>query len=92
MIDWSVRFGDILIIVSLAGSGIVYAFKSGRFAESISHMQKEVTALKTVAESLAAVLTTVAVQKKEIEFIRDELRELKHGDGWIQKPLVKEYP
>lgn len=92
MIDWSVRFGDLLIVASLAGSGIVYAFKSGRFAESIKNMQKEISALKLIAESLAAVLTTVAVQKREIEFIREEIKELKHGDGWVAKPIVREFP
>lgn len=92
MIDWNVRFGDLLVVLSLAGSGIVYAFKSGRFAESIKNMQREIIEMKEVAKAMTAVLTTVAVQKKEIEFIRDEIRELKHGDGWVQKPIIREFP
>lgn len=92
MIDLNIRLGDILVIASLLGTGVVYAFKSGRFAESIVNMQKEIVALKELASAITSVLTTVAVQKKEIEFIREELRELKHGDGWVQKPITREFP
>lgn len=93
MIDWNVRVGDILVVASLAGTGIVYAFKSGRFAESIENMQKEIAGLKKVTEAITALLTTVAVQKIEIENIREDVRELKHGDGFVRGPkgIDREY-
>lgn len=86
MIDWSVRIGDILIVASLAGTGIVYAFKSGRFAESITNMQKEIVALKDTMKIVGDVLTMVAVQKSEIKNIQDDIRELKHLKGFILEP------
>lgn len=94
MIDWNVRVGDLLIVGSLAGTGVVYAFKSGRFAESIKNMQQEIKALKEVANSIASLLTTVAVQKTELENIREDVRELKHGEGFVRgiKGIDREYP
>lgn len=92
MIDWNVRIGDLLIVASLAGTGVVYAFKSGRFAESIENMRKDITALETTVKIVGEVLTMVAVQKTEIRNIQDDIRELRHGDGWIQKPIVREFP
>lgn len=86
MIDWNVRLGDVLVVASLAGTGIVYAFKSGRFAESIENMQKEITALKKVTEAITSLLTMVAVQKSEIENIREDVRELKHLKGFVLPP------
>lgn len=83
MIDWSVRFGDLLVIVSLAGTIIVYAFKSGRFAQSMENMQQEIKALQEVAKSLTAVLITMAEQKKDIQHLRQEITELRHGKGYV---------
>jgi hypothetical protein len=59
------------------------AFKAGGFTKSIDAMQAEITALKVVASSVADVLTTVAVQKNEIEHIRTDLDDLKRGRGFI---------
>lgn len=94
MIDYSVRLGDLLVVGSLASSGVIYAFKSGRFAESIKNMQREIVALQKLAESIAALLTTVAVQKTELENIREDVRELKHGEGFVRgvHGIDREYP
>jgi len=46
MIDWNIRFGDLLVVASMGGAGIVYAFRSGRFAETVTTMQKEIRELK----------------------------------------------
>lgn len=94
MIDWNVRIGDLLVVASLIGTGIVYAFKSGRFAESIKHMQKEIVALKDNLKVIGDVLTMVAVQKTEIKNIQEDIKELKHGDGFVRgsKGIDREYP
>lgn len=94
MIDWNVRIGDLLVVASLAGTGIVYAFKSGRFAESIANMQKEIVALKDALKVIGDVLTLVAVQKVEIKNIQEDIKELKHGEGFVRgsSGIDREYP
>lgn len=93
MIDWNVRIGDILVVLSLAGTCIFYAFRSGRFAESINTMQREIIELKELAKTMTALLATVAVQKNELENIREDVRELKHGEGFVRggKGIDREY-
>jgi len=100
MIDWNVRVGDILVVVSLAGTCLFYAFRSGQFAESIKTMQREIKDLKEVAKSLAAVVTTQAVQSNRLDTAAERLNmmdrkieELRHGDGFIagRRGIDKEY-
>ncbi len=86
MIDWNIRFGDILVVVSLVGTGLIFAYKTGSFTESVKAMQRELEALKEIAKTISGVLTTVATQKVEIENIKEDIRELKHWEGFVGRP------
>lgn len=90
MIDWNVRIGDILVVLSLAGTCIFYAFRSGRFAESIITMQREIRELKEVAKSLAVIITQQAVQTvrldsqgERLNIMDKRVEDLRRGDGFI---------
>lgn len=92
MIDWNVRVGDILVVLSLAGTCIFYAFRSGRFAESIITMQREIRELKEVAKSLAVIVTQQAVQTvrldsqgERLNSLDDKIEGLRRGEGLIVK-------
>lgn len=93
MIDWNVRVGDILVVLSLAGTCIFYAFRSGRFAESIITMQREIRELKEVAKSLSVIITQQAVQTvrldsqgERLNAMDDKLERLRRGEGLTTKP------
>lgn len=93
MIDWNFRIGDVAVIMSLAGTCIFYAFRSGRFAENILTMQKEITELKEVAKSLAVIITAQAVQTvrqdsqgERLNILDKRVEDLRHGEGFIVKP------
>jgi len=94
MIDWNIRFGDILVVASLIGTVLVFAFKTGAFTESVNARKKEIEGLRTIAESISEVLGIISVQKKEIEFLWKTIDELKRGRGWIQgdRGVNGEYP
>lgn len=92
MIDWNVRIGDILVVVSLAGTCIFYAFRSGRFAESIITMQREIRELKEVAKSLTVIITQQAVQTvrldsqgERLNSLDDKIESLRHGERLTMK-------
>jgi hypothetical protein len=92
MIDWNVRIGDLAVISSLAGTCIFYAFRSGRFAESIMTMQKEITELKDVAKSMIVIITNQAVQTvrqdaqgERLNILDRRIEDLRKGDGFIMK-------
>jgi hypothetical protein len=84
MIDWNIRFGDILVVAGLIGTVLVFAYKTGAFTESVNAMKKEMEGLKNIAEGIGEVLSIISVQKKEIEFLWKTIDELKRGRGWIQ--------
>lgn len=93
MIDYSVRLGDILVVVSLTGTCLFYAFKSGRFTESIAQMQKEITELKEVAKSLAVIITNQAVQTVRVDsqgerlnLMDDKIERIRRGEGLAKGP------
>lgn len=93
MIDWNVRVGDLLVVAGLAGTCILYAFRSGRFAESILTMQREIKELKDVAKSLAIVVTAQAVQTNRLDtqgerlnILDKRVEDLRHGNGFIAGP------
>lgn len=93
MIDWNIRFGDVLVVASLGCTVLVFAYKTGAFTESVNAMQKELESLKAIARTISQVLTTVATQKVEIEHIKEDIRELKHGEGFVRGPrgIDREY-
>jgi hypothetical protein len=84
VIEMTIRLGDILVVLGLVGTCMTIAFKAGGFTTSLDAMQAEITELKTVASTVADVLTTVAVQKNEIEHIRTDVDDLKRGRGFIK--------
>lgn len=88
MIDWNVRVGDLLVVASLAGTCLLYAYKSGRFAESILTMQREIKELKEVAKSLTVIITQQAVQTvrldtqgERLNMIDDKIERIRRGEG-----------
>lgn len=92
MIDWNFRIGDVAVIMSLAGTCVFYAFRSGRFAESIITMQKEITELKDVAKSLAMIITNQAVQTvrldsqgERLNILDGRIEDLRRGEGLITR-------
>jgi uncharacterized membrane protein len=76
IVDWNVRFGDILIVLSLVGTCLLFAFRSGQVAKSIEVMQKEISELKEVTKSLAAILTQQAVVSVRLDAHADRLNML----------------
>lgn len=91
MIDWNIRFGDLLVVASMGGAGIVYAFRSGRFAETVTGMQKEIKELKDIAKSLASFVTTQAVQSTRLDnqgerlnILDKRVEDLRRGHGYIR--------
>lgn len=67
MIQWEVRIGDLMVMASMVGTILIYVFRSGRYAETVLVMQREISELKYTMQTFAAVLTDLAVQKTRLD-------------------------
>lgn len=97
MIDWNIRAGDLLVVASLGISAFGYAVKSGRTAQVIEGMQKQL-------EELKGVVTTLAVQKERMDSMSTRMNtldkrveDLRWGRGYVDansreaKSIDREY-
>lgn len=89
-VEDNIRVGDILVMVSLAGSCLFYAFRSGRFAESILTMQREIRELKEATKSMLVIITEQAVQTVRLDaqadrlnHLDDKLERIRRGEGLV---------
>lgn len=95
MIDWSVRLGDLMVLGGFVGTCCIYAFKVGGFTQMINGMGEKITKLEQSLGIVASAITTLAVQKVQIERIEGDIKDMKRGVGWITdhgaKTVDREY-
>ena len=48
-------------------------------------MQKQIASMEQVSKTIAGALTTLAVQKVQIERIEKDVDGLKRGEGYVQQ-------
>lgn len=90
MIDWTVNLGNMLVIAGLFGSLIIYAFRSGRFAQTIAAMKEDIVEMKEVSKELSRIITSMAVQTsrmdsaaERVNLLDKRIEELRKGNGWV---------
>lgn len=85
--DATIKLGDLLTVASFLGIGITafYNIKerlnTGQFV--METMQKEIADIKETLKLNASTLTLVATQKVELDNIKQDIFELKHGHGFV---------
>lgn len=85
-IDWQIRFGDLMVIASFLGGGIIYAFRTGRFTETVSTMRRDIDQVITTLASMAATITRIAVQEERLDaqaermnILHRDIQDLRRG-------------
>lgn len=94
MIDWNIRFGDILVMASLAGAMFIYAFRAGGLKQSFDSMKEDLTEMKEAQNRMTTLLMQVAVQESRLDSMNDRINIL---DGRIEsmqrgKGFIVSYP
>lgn len=85
--DATIKLGDVLTIASFLGIGITAFYNirerlnTGQFV--MESMQKEIAGIQETLKATASTLTIVATQKVELEHIKQDVQELKHGHGFV---------
>jgi prefoldin subunit 5 len=81
MIEQTITVGNIIEIISIVGGGI------GVFATlraTVRNLGKQVEAMQTELKQLSVVITAMAVTDNRLTNVEQDIRELRHGRGFVQ--------
>lgn len=98
MFEWTIRAGDILTFIG--GLGVAAAFLYRRGGEDVTMkltlktMTGELTEIQTEIKKIGTVLINQADQNRRIIHLEEDVRELRHGRGFIrgEAGVDREYP
>jgi len=93
MIDPTITFGNIIEITSIVGGGLVVLFKMN---SSVVMLKADVSMMQKEIIKIGDVLTKLAVADTRLNNIERDIRELRHGEGFIRgnfnRSVDAEYP
>ncbi len=80
-VDYTITVGNIIEICTIAGGGVWVLIKLNNsvaiLKEDVGKMQKEII-------KIGDVLTQLAVTKTRLDNMETDIRELRHGHGFVQ--------
>ena len=83
MIEQTITIGNIIEIAVIAGGGIS-VFVTMR--NTVNNIKEQVEGIQAEIKKLADVITKMAVMDIRLTNLEQDIRELRHGEGWIVKP------
>lgn len=89
MIEWTIRFGDLLTICTFVFVFIVYTYKLGGFTEHNRIMQDDVEELKLAVRDVTKVLTQVAVQQTRLDGQSERMNILERRIEELQRTSLQ---
>lgn len=96
MIDPTITVGNIIEITVLCIGGAVTLggglLALGSFRKSVENLTRDMTDMKEEIKQVGKVLVTLAVTTTRLDSVEQDIRELKHGRGFIQPRINGEYP
>ena len=87
--DPTITLGTVVQIVVFFGGGLI-AFV--RVQGKLDMLGLRVENLEHISASTGTILQTVAVQSQRLAALDQDLRELRHGRGFIREGIDREYP
>lgn len=83
MFDWRISIGTVIEVMSIVGGGLFFLYN---MKSRIEVMAMELALVKNELSKLGDILTMIAVQKTRLQSLEEDLKELRHGFGFIVKP------
>ena len=88
MIDYTISLGNIIQIIILLTGGLITVggglFALGSFRKTFELMTQYMTDMKTEIKKVGEVLVKMAVTQTRLDNVEQDIRDLKHGRGFIQ--------
>jgi hypothetical protein len=102
MIDYSITIGNIVEICVIFGGGIsALAVMKSTIAvvkDNVTEMKRETkmefAGIQSEIKKIGEVLINQADQNRRLIHLEDDVRELRHGEGFVRGPrgIEREYP
>ena len=89
MIDPTITIGNVVEIGTLViGGAVTFAL----LRSTVTQLKTEVTELKTDVRALNKVVIELAVTDRRLIAVEEDIRELRHGRGFVRESVNREYP
>lgn len=96
MIDFTVTMGNIIEIGVIAGGGLVAIVtvknSVSNLGKDLHHMRSDFDDMKKEIEKVGEVLIKMAVTDQRLLNAETDIRELRHGEGFVRDSIEREYP
>jgi tRNA1(Val) A37 N6-methylase TrmN6 len=89
MIDYTISVSTIIQIIAIVGGGFSFLIM---MRSTVNNLATDIVEMKTELKKCGEALVTLAVTSKRLDHVEEDIREMKHGRGFIQPRLNGEYP
>lgn len=91
VIDYTITVGNIIEIGAIVGGGFAVFIT---LKNSVANLKTDVDGIQTEIKKIGDVLITQADQNRRILHLEDDVRELRHGHGFVRGGvgIEREYP
>ncbi len=81
VIDYTITVGNIIEIGAIVGGGLLALIT---MRNTVKNLKDDVTDMKTEIKKVGEVLVKMAVTQTRLDNVEQDIRDLKHGRGFIQ--------
>ena len=96
VIDATITFGNIIEICTIAGGGLLalgtMRTKISNLTQRFESIQLDFSDMKKEIKALSDVMVKMAVTDQRLLGVEQDVRELKHGRGFVQDEIRGEWP
>jgi hypothetical protein len=93
VVDYTITIGNLIEIASIVGGGVLVLIT---LRNTVTNLQTDVGDMKKEIKKVGDVLVQMAVTSTRLDNVEQDIRDLKHGRGFIQARKVVgidgEYP
>ena len=82
MIDYTISIGNIIEIAAIIGGGFTALIT---LRSTVNNLKEDMTAMKTEIKKVGEVLVKMAVTQTRLDNVEQDIRDMKHGRGFIQQ-------
>lgn len=88
MFDFTVRLGDVITMLSVFG-GAAFAFASIKGTLSLHSLR--LSNIEKIITDTSGLITAFAVQNNRLNNVEGDIRELRHGRGFVKDGINGEW-